>query len=417
MRGVVLLVSLLAVTAQAETLEERRGGTIWQQSTNAPPIARVWGSGTSIFGVGAAGAYFSLDAGASWAPIDGYGPANGVWGTGLDDIWIVRAHTIHHSADGHGKHWTTQSLPMLSFDAAMEGIWGVDRDRYVFGVDRSDGTARGTIARSRDRGVTWRDEPLPIAIERIAGMWGSAANDVYAVGARGVVLHSSGDGQWRVVRTPAQGAASLEGIWGASATSIYAVGTGGTILHSVDRGKTWRPRASGVTYTLASIMGVDREILVGSADGAPLRSTDGATWRPMTALVSRGHVWAIDREHAIVATTSNVQFLGEAPVIENRSRAPLSTPAVQPAGCANEFVDEAAGDEAVSANNFTAALQHYERAAHCWGGVRMKAYHLACVTGNAGRASYHFARLHTRRTVETLDHCLTRGIDPRFVAP
>jgi photosystem II stability/assembly factor-like uncharacterized protein len=302
MRGLAVIGCLVLVDAHVGA---EPGPPRWQAASGGVAIARVWGVGNELYGVGSSGAFHSADGGATWQPTDGAGPASGVWGSAIDDVWVVRARTIHHSHDG--KNWTTQALPMLSYGAQLEGMWGVDRDRYLFGVDRSDGAPRGVILRSRDGGASWRAEDVP-ELDRIAGMWGSDAKDVYAVGSRGVVLHSAGDGAWSIVR--AASGASLEGIWGASATSIYAVGANGQILHSADRGKTWTRRLSGVTYTLSSIVGSGSEILVGSADGPPLRSTDGVAWRPLSGLIGRGNVWA-ERDRQVVATSTGVQFLGE----------------------------------------------------------------------------------------------------------
>src|SRR5512138_1518405 len=129
MRGLVLGLLLLDAHVGASP----RGPNRWQDSSGAPAVSRVWGTGSELYGVGAAGAYRSRDGGATWTPVDGAGAATGVWGSGPDDVWIVRPRTIHHSTDG--LSWTTQSLPALSFNPSLEGMWGVDRDRYLFGVD------------------------------------------------------------------------------------------------------------------------------------------------------------------------------------------------------------------------------------------------------------------------------------------
>lgn len=201
-----LVVLALSTTVDAEPIAPAR----WQQATNAPAMTRVWGVGAELYGVGASGVFRSLDAGASWASADKGGAANAVWGTGLDDIWVVRDRSIHHSVDGAGGFWSAQTLP-VSMSTKLEGIWGSGNDRYVFGSDRALRSA--VLVHSRDRGASWRSEDLDG--ERIAGMWGRTA-DVYAVGSRGV-LHSTGDG-WSVV---ARG--SFEAIWG-DAKTIYAVG-------------------------------------------------------------------------------------------------------------------------------------------------------------------------------------------------
>lgn len=292
-------IACLALTATAGA-EERRGPARWQQASEAPALARVWGVGAELYGVGATGTHRSVDGGATWSRIDQGGVANGVWGSSLHDIWVIRARTIHHSMDGAGEHWSTRTLP-VSFGTSLEGMWGVDRERYVFGADRSDN--RGVILHSHDGGTSWQREVVDI--ERVAGMWGASAKDVYAVGAGGAILHSTGDGKWRTVRA---GGGPLEGVWGTQG-AIYAVGANGTILFSAD-GKTWTPRTSGVKYTLSSIAGLSaKELYVGSADGAPLRSTDGIVWKAITALVPRGQVWASSSEHVVVAS-SEVHFFG-----------------------------------------------------------------------------------------------------------
>lgn len=242
-------------------------------------------------------------AGATWEASGERTAANGVWGAAPDDVWVIRARTLHHSTDGAGEHWVTRTLP-VPFSTQLEGMWGVGRDRYVFGTDRSSQT--GVVLHSRDGGTSWQRETADI--ERVAAIWGSAADNVYAVGARGAILHSKGDGRWQVVRTPTTG--SLEGIWGTSASAIYAVGTGGTILFSRD-GKTWTPRTSGASYTLSSIVGLSgRELMVGSVDGSPLRSSDGVTWKQLTAMVPRGQVWASDGR--VVVASTEVHYFGEA---------------------------------------------------------------------------------------------------------
>jgi hypothetical protein len=101
--------------------EERRGPAHWQQSTSAPALSRVWGVGAEIYGVGTSGVHRSTDGGATWMQVGDPGAAIGVWGSGLDDVWVVRARTLHHSTDGEGEHWTTRTLP-VSFGTTLEGM-------------------------------------------------------------------------------------------------------------------------------------------------------------------------------------------------------------------------------------------------------------------------------------------------------
>lgn len=107
MRGWFVLVCLATSQVGAE---ERRGPPRWQQSTSAPALSRVWGVGAELYGVGASGAHRSTDGGATWTQVGDPSAAIGVWGSGLDDVWVVRTRSVHHSIDGAGQYWTKQPL-------------------------------------------------------------------------------------------------------------------------------------------------------------------------------------------------------------------------------------------------------------------------------------------------------------------
>ncbi len=57
-------------------------------------------------------------------------------------------------------------------------------------------------------------------------LWASSADDVFAVGSGGAVLHFDGSG-WTTTNPTAT---DLFGIWGLSASDVFAVGDAGTIL-------------------------------------------------------------------------------------------------------------------------------------------------------------------------------------------
>ncbi len=64
--------------------------------------------------------------------------------------------------------------------------------------------------------------------------WGSSAQDVWAVGGAGTIVHYDGS-KWSMVRSPTNNA--LYAIWGSSANNIFAVGDRGTVLRW--DGSTW----------------------------------------------------------------------------------------------------------------------------------------------------------------------------------
>ena len=64
--------------------------------------------------------------------------------------------------------------------------------------------------------------------------WGSSAQDVWAVGGSGTIVHYDGS-KWSIVRSPTNN--TLYAIWGSAANNVFAVGDRGTILRW--DGATW----------------------------------------------------------------------------------------------------------------------------------------------------------------------------------
>jgi photosystem II stability/assembly factor-like uncharacterized protein len=127
----------------------------------------------------------SADQGASWALSPVTEPGTGVWASPTD-AFVASDQSLLHSVD-HGAHWTT--IPMnanLTFAGATP-MWGSGAgDLHVLDFVGNDHF-------STDDGQTWTTLPLPNGL-RALGLWGAAANDIYAVGTApddttGVILH------------------------------------------------------------------------------------------------------------------------------------------------------------------------------------------------------------------------------------
>ena len=118
----------------------------------------------------------------------------------------------------------------------------------------------------------WSTRPGPAA--GWTGVWGAAADDVFAVGQQGKIAHYDGS-SWS---SQASGTSSeLLDVWGAASDDVFAVGEGGTILHY--DGKAWSPMASGTTRRLGAVWGsAPDEVLAAGASGALLHY-DGARWK------------------------------------------------------------------------------------------------------------------------------------------
>ena len=62
------------------------------------------------------------------------------------------------------------------------------------------------------------------------GVWGRAADDVWAVGIGGTMVHWDGSG-WSAVRSPTR--SWLKGVWASPAAGVWTLGQLGTILQEV----------------------------------------------------------------------------------------------------------------------------------------------------------------------------------------
>ena len=107
------------------------------------------------------------------------------------------------------------------------------------------------------------------------GVWGSGPDDVFAVGAGGVIVHYDGI-DWSAMNSGA--ACDLNGVWGDSGSDVFAVGDAGTILHY--DGAAWSAMDSGATTRLCDVWcasGMD-VFAVGSGQ---IFHFDGSAWSHM----------------------------------------------------------------------------------------------------------------------------------------
>lgn len=145
--------------------------------------------------------------------------------------------------------------------------------------------------------MTWTAESYG-STAQLAGIWGSSANDVYAVGGGGLIVHSRGDGAWQALTSNCSD--DLHAIWGASASEIYVVGAianpdwTGSVLRSSDGGATWTLTRNAGSLN-AAVWGNATDLFV--ADYHVLyRSTDrGATFTSIDLGVKSAYaLWGDD---------------------------------------------------------------------------------------------------------------------------
>jgi len=121
--------------------------------------------------------------------------------------------------------------------------------------------------------------PLPKAIG-LNSVWGIAADDVWAVGIEGAILHHDGT-YWAAV--PSGVTSSLKGVWGAASNDVWAVGDQ-ALLHW--NGTVWT--STPITINLRAVWGSSsNDVWVAGANstngsGGVLRHWDGAAWSAVT---------------------------------------------------------------------------------------------------------------------------------------
>ena len=114
--------------------------------------------------------------------------------------------------------------------------------------------------------------------EAILDVWGSGANNVFAVGTRGEILRFNGT-TWSTMTSGTS--TNLFGVWGAASDDVYAVGANGVILHF--DGTAWRSMSSGTSQALLGIGGtIGTAFAVGNAGtivrGRPATSDPAASF-------------------------------------------------------------------------------------------------------------------------------------------
>jgi hypothetical protein len=103
---------------------------------------------------------------------------------------------------------------------------------------------------------------------------------VYIVGDNSLVLHSGSGptGFTPQTATAPSGKPAYRAIWGSSASDIYVVGEGGVIMHSTGGGN-WSPQTSGVSTDLYAVWGTGSHVYAAGAGGVIVHSQNsGANW-------------------------------------------------------------------------------------------------------------------------------------------
>src|SRR6266545_1232105 len=145
----------------------------------------------------------------------------------------------------------------------LRGVWGLSaNDVYAVGKG-------GTVL--HQGGTGWTSLATTVK-ENLNAAWGSSSGDVYVVGDGGRLLHYGGAG-WTATKL---GSSHLHGVWGTSPIEVFVVGDGGRIRR-FERG-AWVLMASGATKNLRAVWGTSSNDVYAVGDGGIVRHFDGTAW-------------------------------------------------------------------------------------------------------------------------------------------
>jgi hypothetical protein len=246
----------------------------WQtiNTGNTNSLIAIWGSSANnVFAVGDVGTILQYN-GNNWTAMNSGTTKTiwGVWGTSATNVYAVGG-TQSSSTDGFILHYDGTDWAKIfdSGDVLYEIYGSSENNIYAVGGGGSypgnavifhyDGISWTKIYTGTNSfrclwvssegkvyaghvfggiryydGTTWHESS---GGSNIYGIWGSAWNDVYAVGHE-TIMHYDGN-QWSYLSVPGD----KHGVWGSSATDVFIVGYSGYIYHYA--GSSWSPMVSG----------------------------------------------------------------------------------------------------------------------------------------------------------------------------
>lgn len=278
-------------------------GWCWiSPSSQGATLSRLWGtSRRDLWAVGRYGAVLHSD-GVSWEPLPSGTVADlsSIWGRSWDDVWVVGAGGIilHWDGDAFTRvpSGTVQDLTAV-WAAPPQGGSSAPQDLWIAG-------ARGTLLHGVGRSaaaITFTATESGTA-ESLRALWGTAANDAWAVGDAGVILRLRDEG-WRPIAMTV--ASDLKALWGSRSQDVWAVGkrrlTAPTLrgegvaeprtarasvaLHW--DGTSWRSTSVRAATGLVGLWGRARDDVYASDEVGGLQRWDGASWSPLSTGQSR----------------------------------------------------------------------------------------------------------------------------------
>lgn len=258
---------VVAVGDRGTIVVSRDRGATWSaaSSGSAANLAAVWGSGASdVYAVGAGATILhSTDGARTWTPevLGATTDLLSIWGSGPDNVFVGGENsTVYRSRSG-GETWRALFTPAIT---RIAGLWGTS-NLELFAV------AHVGLVYTQNGGDKFFNTAVSVSQQN--AVWASGFRDVYTVNSLGIVTHY--DGTETLKKTELTPVRSLYGVWGTRAEDVYAVGARGRIVHSSDRGESWAGQDSGTAVDLRAVHGAAGVVFAVGEGGTILaRSAD-----------------------------------------------------------------------------------------------------------------------------------------------
>lgn len=225
-------------TTVGVVLKSTGDGTWTPVTTGAAscPWKKIVGSGATdvyVLAPGCNPALYHTDGGSgnfalASSNLPGGGNYNGMWTNASNFLYVVASDIRKSSGFG-----STFSGPQTLSPPPTEAV----DLRSIHGASASAMYAVGSGGRiffSTGNG-TWTSQMSGVTAD-LVDVFAISATDIYAVAfyyagqtPMGAILHSTGDTTWQIDKANTAG---LLAVWGSAANDVYAVGTNGTILHA-----------------------------------------------------------------------------------------------------------------------------------------------------------------------------------------
>ena len=221
-----------------------------------------------------------------------------VWGPSADDLYVVGGNptaglVMHFDGTAWSQLTLGHDVPLLNWTTG-------------FGPNDITIVGNGGTVLHYD-GTSWELQPTGTD-QDLWGVWGASANDLWAVGGKGLmegqatVLHFDGS-TWQAATLPTLARPHVYAfykVWGSSADDLWVVGQRGAVLHY--DGSAWSEEGVGSTDDLVSVWGTgpNHVAIVGGRSNGMISTFDGTSWNTssLTPLAGLNGVW-MRNDHAV----------------------------------------------------------------------------------------------------------------------